>query len=148
MNEQEDRPSRKRHFIIWPLLIAGLIAGFQYFSSQKYVNPETGRAARVALSEGQELALGLDSYREVLSQSAVVPNGPEVETVQKVMKRLEGATGETGAKMAWEVSVVSSPQVNAFVIAQSRNPHSSRAKAPPRNPGGTRQKECPQPGLD
>jgi predicted Zn-dependent protease len=116
MNEQEDRPSRKRHFIIWPLLIAGLIAGFQYFSSQKYVNPETGRAARVALSEGQELALGLDSYREVLSQSAVVPNGPEVETVQKVMKRLESATGETGAKMAWEVSVVSSPQVNAFCL--------------------------------
>jgi predicted Zn-dependent protease len=114
--DEQDRPRRTRHFIIWPLLIAGIIAAYQYFSSQKYVNPETGRAARVALSEGQEAALGLESYKDVLSQSAVVRTGPEVELVQKVMRRLEGATGEAGQKMNWEVSVVSSPQVNAFCL--------------------------------
>src|SRR5204862_6711949 len=95
--------SRRRHFILWPLVIAGLIAGFQYFSSQKYVNPETGRAAHVALSEGQEAALGLESYQEVLSQSDVVTSGPQVQLVEKVMKRLESATGEAGSKMVWQV---------------------------------------------
>ena len=115
MNGEQVQP-RRRRFIVWPLAIAALIAGLQYFSSQRYVNPETGRAARVALSEGQESALGLQSYEDVLSQSQVVNSGPEVEMVQKVMKRLEAATGEAGKNMDWQVSVVASPQVNAFCL--------------------------------
>jgi predicted Zn-dependent protease len=115
MNGEQVQP-RRRRFIVWPLAIAALIAGLQYFNSQKYVNPETGRAARVALSEGQESALGLQSYEDVLSQSQVVNSGPEVEMVQKVMKRLEAATGEAGKNMDWQVSVVASPQVNAFCL--------------------------------
>lgn len=115
MNGQQPAP-RRRRFIIWPIAIALVFAGYQYFSSQKYVNPETGRAARVALSEGQEAALGLASYRDVLAQSDVVTRGPEVELVQKVMNRLERATGDAGQKMEWQVSVVSSPQVNAFCL--------------------------------
>jgi len=115
MNGEEGRP-RRRHFIIWPLLIAGVIAGFQYFSSQKFVNPETGRPARVALSEGQEASLGLQSYEEVLSQSQVITTGPEVELVQKVMRKLVAATGDAGKNMAWQVSLVASPQVNAFCL--------------------------------
>src|SRR5215470_14852327 len=94
-------PRRRRRFILWPLLIAGAIAVFQYFSSQKYVNPETGRAARVALSEGQEAALGLQSYEDVLSQSQVVGEGPEVELVRKVMNRLVAATGDAGRNLDW-----------------------------------------------
>jgi predicted Zn-dependent protease len=115
MNGEQVQP-RRRRFIIWPLAIAVIIAAFQYFSSQKYVNPETGRAARVALSEGQEAALGLQSYEDVLSQSQVVTSGPEVELVQKVMKRLEAATRDAGKNMDWQVSVVASPQANAFCL--------------------------------
>src|SRR5580765_987154 len=107
---------RRRRFIIWPLVIACFIALYQYFSSQKYVNPETGRAARVALSEGQEAALGLQGYQDVLSQSDVVRSGSEVDLVNKVMNRLEAATGDVGRNMNWEVSVVSSPQANAFCL--------------------------------
>src|SRR6187401_2578478 len=102
-----ERPrSGRKKFVLWPLLIAGVVVLFQYCSSQKYVNPETGRAARVALSEGQEAALGLQSYQEVLSHSDVIKGGPEVELVQKVMKRLVAATGNAGGNMAWDVSVV------------------------------------------
>src|SRR5215471_13242750 len=107
---------RRKHFIFWPLLVAGVIAAWQYFGSQKYVNPETGRASRVALSEGQEAALGLQSYQEVLSQSDVITRGPEVDLVQKVMKRLEAATGEAGHNLDWQVSVVDSSQANAFCL--------------------------------
>src|SRR5689334_2209966 len=103
MNGEQVQP-RRRRFILWPLALAAIFAAFQYFSSQKYVNPETGRAARVALSEGQEAALGLQSYEDVLSQSEVITNGPEVALVQKVMTRLESATGDAGKNMDWQVS--------------------------------------------
>src|SRR5215475_858322 len=119
MNEYEDQqyqPRRRRRLILWPLAIAAAFAAFQYFSSQKYVNPETGRAAHVALSEGQEAALGLQSYQDVLSQSQVVNSGPQVELVRKVMNRLEAATGTAGKNMDWQVSVVDSPQANAFCL--------------------------------
>src|SRR5262245_35728471 len=115
MYDEQAKP-RRRRFIVWALATAALIAGLQYFRSQQYINPETGRAARVALSEGQESALGLQSYEDVLSQSQVVNSGPEVQLVQKVMKRLEAATGEAGKNMDWQVSVVASPQVNAFCL--------------------------------
>src|SRR5215831_6507321 len=115
MNGDEYQP-RRRRFLIWPLLIAGAIAAFQYFSSQKYVNPETGRVARVALSEQQESSLGLQSYQEVLSQSQAVTSGPEFDMVQRVMHRLIGATGEAGKSMDWQVSVLNSDQANAFCL--------------------------------
>jgi predicted Zn-dependent protease len=116
MNGYDDQPRRRKRFILWPLVIAGLIAAFQYFNAQKYVNPETGRVAHVAMSEGQEAALGLQSYQDVLSQSQVVTSGPEVEMVQKVMNRLEAATGDAGKNMDWQVSVVANPQANAFCL--------------------------------
>jgi predicted Zn-dependent protease len=116
MNGEQVQPRNRKRFILWPLVIAAAIAAFQYFSSQRFVNPETGRAARVALSEGQEATLGLQSYEEVLSQSQVITSGPEVELVQKVMRKLVAATGDAGKNMDWQVSVVSSPQANAFCL--------------------------------
>jgi predicted Zn-dependent protease len=116
MNGYGSSPSRRKHFVIWPLLIAGIIGAYQYCGSQKFVNPETGRAARVALSEGQESALGLQSYQDVLSQSDVENQGPEVEMVKRVMSRLIAATGEAGKGMDWQVSVVRDNQANAFCL--------------------------------
>jgi metalloendopeptidase OMA1, mitochondrial len=113
--EEGRRPSRKK-FVVWPLLMAGLVVVFQYCSSPKYVNPETGRAARVALSEGQEESLGLQSYQEVLASSRVITDGPEVALVQRVMRRLVAGTGEVGQSMEWHVSVVDDPQANAFCL--------------------------------
>src|SRR5688572_30241531 len=107
---------RRKGFIMAPLLIAGLVMLFQYMSSEKVVNPETGRAARVAMSVEQEQALGFQSYREVLSQSQVVTSGPEHELVMKVAARLAPATGEAARNFDWEVSVVQSSQANAFCL--------------------------------
>lgn len=106
----------RRKIVLYPILIALVIMGFQYCSSDKFVNPETGRAARVALSEGQEAALGLQSYREVLSQSRVISTGPEVDLVRRVTERLAAATGDIGKKFDWRVSVVQDPQANAFCL--------------------------------
>ena len=108
--------SRTKHFVFWPLLVAGLFAAYQYWGSQKYINPETGRASRVALTQDQELALGLQSYQAVLNESQVERQGPDVVLVQRVMKRLIAATGEAGRALPWEVSVVRDSQVNAFCL--------------------------------
>ena len=50
--------------------------------------PVTGRKSFNLIPEGQELALGADSYRKVLSESEVVASGPDVEMVRKVGQRI------------------------------------------------------------
>lgn len=100
------------------LTILGVIVfvGYQYFSAEKFTNPETGKSARVALSESQEARLGLASYQKVLSESRVLKSGPEHDRVLRIAKRLSDATGEAGSKFQWAVSVVDSKQVNAFCL--------------------------------
>src|SRR3954470_1470982 len=107
---------RRRHFVIWPLLIAGLLAGFKYCSAEKITNPETGGTTRVALSSEQEEQLGLQRYQEVLSQSDVVQGGPERERVVRMADRLARATGDAARDFKWQVNLVRSPQVNAFCL--------------------------------
>jgi predicted Zn-dependent protease len=107
---------RRRHFVIWPLLIAALIAGFKYCSAEKVTNPETGRTTRVALSSEKEEQLGLQSYQEVLSQAEVVQSGPQHDMVVHVAQRLAPATGEAAKDFKWQVNLLQSPQVNAFCL--------------------------------
>jgi hypothetical protein len=52
----------RRHIKWLPLLLAGLFFAYQYFSSEKFVNPETGRKSHVAMSTREEALLGLQSY--------------------------------------------------------------------------------------
>ena len=106
-----------RTHIKWiPILIAGLIVAYQYFGSEKFVNPETGRAAHVGMSTQQEAALGLQSYQQVLSQSRTIDSGPQYEMVRTVAGRLARATGQGGQNFQWEVSLVQDNQVNAFCL--------------------------------
>jgi len=105
---------RKIHF--FPIVIALAFIAWKYFSAEKFVNPETGEAHRVGLSENQEQRLGLQSYQQVLSEEKVVRSGPEVELVKRVASRLAAATGDAASSFEWAVSVVQSDQVNAFCL--------------------------------
>ncbi|MBL9176065.1 MAG: M48 family metallopeptidase [Verrucomicrobiales bacterium] len=107
---------RRRKLVLAPILIAGLIAAIQYFGSERFVNPVTGRSARVGLSPEQEATLGLQSYRQVLASETVLTGGPEVDLVNRVAKRLAEATGDSARAFQWEVSVVRSPAANAFCL--------------------------------
>jgi metalloendopeptidase OMA1, mitochondrial len=106
----------RRHIKWAPLVIAVIFLVYQYFSSEKFTNPETGRKSHVGLSTQQESQLGLESYQQILSQSPAVNSGPDFERVQRVMQHLVGASGAAGKDFDWRVSVVQSPQVNAFCL--------------------------------
>src|SRR2546423_938071 len=106
----------RRHIKWVPLVLAALFFAYQYFSSEKFVNPETGHKSHVGLSVQQEATLGLQSYQQIVSQAPTVNGGPEWDLVQHVVQRLVGATRDAGKDFDWQVSVVQSPQVNAFCL--------------------------------
>ncbi|MFL6595156.1 MAG: M48 family metallopeptidase [Chthoniobacterales bacterium] len=105
-----------RHIKWAPILIAGIVIAYQFFSSEKFVNPETGRAAHVGMSTQEEAALGFQSYRQVLAQSQTIDSGPDFELVKTVASRLERTTGKAGEGFQWEVSLIRDRKVNAFCL--------------------------------
>src|ERR1700741_2610398 len=96
-----------RTHIKWlPIFAALAFIAYQYFTSEKFVNPETGRKSHVGMSIQQEATLGLQSYQQVLAQSRTIDSGPQLEMVRRVVSRLAGATGSTGKDFDWQVSLV------------------------------------------
>jgi metalloendopeptidase OMA1, mitochondrial len=110
-------PAMKNRLLlrVVPIAIALLVVWWQFNSAETFTN-EAGRKAKVALDAQEESVLGLQSYQQVLQESDVLRGGPEHELVTRVAKRLAGATGESGKNFEWAVSVVRSPQVNAFCL--------------------------------
>jgi predicted Zn-dependent protease len=106
----------KRSIRILPLIVVAVIILFQFFKSEKFTNPETGKKKRVALSAKDESILGLQSYQEVLANSDIIASGPEVDQVVGVAKKLAAATGPAGKDFDWQVSVIRSRQANAFCL--------------------------------
>lgn len=77
--------------------------------------PVTGRQSFNLIPESQELALGLDSYREVLSQSEVVQSGPELALVRRVGARIAAASDRPTYE--WEFNLIKDDKaVNAFCL--------------------------------
>ncbi len=106
----------RRHIKWFPIALAALFFAYQYFSSEKFVNPETGRASHVGMSTQQETALGLQTYEQVLAQSQTIGSGPEFEMVKRVAGHLAAATGKSGQGFDWKVSLIRDGKVNAFCL--------------------------------
>jgi len=77
--------------------------------------PVTGRKSFNLIPEGEELALGSDSYKEVLSKSELVQSGPELEMVRRVGQRIAAISDRPG--FAWEFNLIKDDTtVNAFCL--------------------------------
>jgi len=96
-----------------PVILFGLYLVYYYFSNQEVV-PLTGRKQLVDISREQEAALGYQSYRQVLRQSAVVPSGPLVEKVRSIGQRLAKVSDDPGFE--WEFNLIQDNQANAFCL--------------------------------
>ncbi len=106
---------RKRSggFRVWPIL---LFAGFGviYYFSNSETNELTGRRQMIAISEDQEIALGLNSYNQILSQAPVVQGGVHYQKINEIGQRIAASTGETD--FTWEFNLIDSDQANAFAL--------------------------------
>ncbi len=107
---------QSRHIRWLPLIAAAIFFAYQYFSSEKFVNPETGRKSHVGLSEQQEAVLGLQSYQQVLAQSEAVSSGAQLDMVKRVASRLASVTGKAAQNFDWKVSLIREEKVNAFCL--------------------------------
>lgn len=130
MGGRNRRSGTRRGLKLWPVLLFVLYLGYYYISHQESA-PYTGRTQLIDTSPQQEAALGLQSYRQILSQSQVVQSGPLTEQVSEITRRLvavapavEKYLAQDGKAAAstdwdafdWQVSVIDSPQVNAFCL--------------------------------
>jgi predicted Zn-dependent protease len=99
-----------------PVALAVIAIGWFYFTSETFINPETGQKARVGLSTEQESALGLQSFREVLNQSRVIQSGPQFDLVRSVAARLTRVVDGNAQHFQWQVAVVDGADQNAFCL--------------------------------
>src|SRR5690349_14273725 len=76
--------------------------------------PVTGRSQIVLIPEGTEVAMGLDSYRQVLQKSKDSTDARLNEQVTRVGRRIAEATGHRDYQ--WEFHVLEDKQVNAFCL--------------------------------
>ena len=85
------------------------------------------RAQTLALTPEQELSLGEQAYKEVLSKSRVIRDGPEVERIRQIGGRIVQAVDIEplqreinlrikGYRFDWEFNVLQNDQVNAFCL--------------------------------
>jgi metalloendopeptidase OMA1, mitochondrial len=120
----------RRGLKLWPILLFGAYFAYYYFSHSNEAS-FTGRKQLLDSSAQEEAALGLQSYREILSQSNVVTSGPLPQQVREIAQRLVEAAPKVEKYLAdsagvpattdwsafnWEVSVIQSDEVNAFCL--------------------------------
>jgi predicted Zn-dependent protease len=106
-------PRRRGGLKLLPLMLFGLYLVYFYFSSQETV-PLTGRTQLVDISREQETALGVQSFRQILRQSAVVREGEAAQLVQEIGRRIAQVSEDPGFE--WEYRLIRDNQVNAFCL--------------------------------
>ena len=127
------QPRRRGGMRLWVLI---LFAGYgaYYFFSNRTVDPYTGEKVLIdkSLDAEQESALGLQAYREILSQEQPVdPNSQVAKEVRSIAERLIASVDEVendlaaergvapdhfAANFNWAVNVIQSDQANAFAL--------------------------------
>ena len=97
-----------------PIVLFGLYLAYYYFSNQEEV-PMTGRSQLIDISREQEMALGIQSYEQILSESNVLRSGQAVDLVREIGYRLAKVIDEDPG-FEWEFNVIDSEQANAFAL--------------------------------
>ncbi|HIP67137.1 MAG TPA: M48 family peptidase [Chromatiales bacterium] len=98
-----------------PIILFGLYFGYYYFSHQERV-PLTDRKQLVDLSREQEMALGLQSYQQILKDSKVVRSGRNAEIVKEIGQKIARAASNEDPGFEWEYTLIDSNQANAFCL--------------------------------
>jgi metalloendopeptidase OMA1, mitochondrial len=100
-------PSRRS---CWILLVFAALA----LAVACQTAPISGRAQLIAVSQSQEVQLGLQAYSEVLKKSQISGDAALNAQVETVGRRIAAATGRTDYD--WEFKVIEDKQANAFCL--------------------------------
>lgn len=119
-HSMDGHPARRRGgFKLLPIILFGLYFVWYWFANQTEV-PLTGRSQLVDISREQEMALGLQSYEQILASERVVTQGQLSQQVRDIAVRLirgvHALDGKADPGFDWEVNVIESPQANAFAL--------------------------------
>ncbi|MEJ5208814.1 MAG: M48 family metallopeptidase [Lysobacteraceae bacterium] len=130
MRQGPATPRRRGGFRWWVLILFALYAGYYWFSNQQDA-AFTGRTQLISSDPQQEAAMGLQAYRQILSESNVVTQGQLPGQVRDIAARLIQVGPRVEADLAaargvkpsiqwnafdWDVSVIQSDQANAFCL--------------------------------
>ncbi len=107
---------RRRGGFRWQIMLLFAIgAAVYYFANQETV-PYTGRKQLRTMDVDAEMQLGLDSYRQILSDNKVVQSGPVVDAVNAIGAKIARAASDSDPGFQWAFNVIESDQVNAFAL--------------------------------
>ena len=107
---------RRRGGFRWQIMLLFAIgAAVYYFANQETV-PYTGRKQLRTMDVDAEMQLGLDSYRQILSDNKVVQSGPVVDAVNTIGAKIARAASDSDPGFQWAFNVIESDQVNAFAL--------------------------------
>jgi Zn-dependent protease with chaperone function len=119
-------PRGRRRGIKWlPILLFVLYLGY-YVTANREEVPLTGRTQLVDLSREQEMALGFQSYQQILAQERVITGGPQAELVQDIGRRIAAVSEDPGFE--WEFNLIDSDQANAFCLPGGTVPNGWRIR--------------------
>ena len=108
--------TRRRGGFRWQIMLLFAIgAAVYYFANQETV-PYTGRKQLRTMDVDAEMQLGLDSYRQILSDNQVVQSGPVVDAVNAIGVKIARAASDSDPGFQWAFNVIESDQVNAFAL--------------------------------
>jgi predicted Zn-dependent protease len=81
-----------------------------------YTNPVTGRKSLVLLSQGEELALGTQSFQAIREKEKVSQDAGHNARVNRIGQRIAQAVGNELPDAKWEFVVFDSKELNAFAL--------------------------------
>ncbi len=114
----------------WILLVFGAYLGYYYLSHRQEAS-FTGRQQMLDASIDEEVALGLQSFEQILGESELVRDPRVVQPIEEIAKRLIAVgprveqllatakgikTSTEWGKFEWAVAVIQSDQANAFCL--------------------------------
>ena len=93
-----------------------ILGGFSlsFFLSSCAINPATGGANLVLMSENREKEIGLEEHEKVIVNQPLVEDGPLLDYVRKVGNKMAKVSHRPD--LEYHFNIIDSPEINAFAL--------------------------------